>query len=284
MVTLTRRLVVGGMDGFRFHLLAGNKAPATVKNYTQCVGLWTRWCHDHEIEPTIEDRNVIMAWLGERAAEWAPSTVRLYSLGLRVYYDYLMETGAVKTNPARTIRVGKQVARPVEPFSHTELQRMFAACKGARERAIFLLLLGGGLRKSEITNIRKDDVNFAAGTIRIWGKGRKYRLIRPGAVAMKELEIALWCEEELVDRRADDYVWRRVKAWARKAGISERSFTHRFRYTFAVQFLEYGGSIEHLQTILGHSNISQSLHYSKSGRDERALEAQARFSPADRLL
>ena len=279
-----QRMVVGGLDAFRFHLLAGNKSAPTIKNYVQCATAWKQWCTRHEVEYWTDDRNVLMAYLGQRSAEVAPSTLRLEVLSLRVFYDFLIESGTVATNPARSIKVGKQVSRPVEPFSQDELQRMFHACRGARERACFLLLLGGGLRRSEVANISKGDVNFAAGTVRIWGKGRKYRLIRPGATAMKELEIALWCEDELVDRKDDDYIWRRVKAWAKKAGIDGRSFTHRFRYTFATQFLEGGGSIEHLQSILGHSNISQSLFYSKAGREERALEAQARFNPADRLL
>lgn len=284
MVAVAARTVVGGMDAFRYHLLAGNKSQATIKNYLQYARLWTAWCLDHEVDPYDADRNIIMAYLGQRSIDTAPSTIRLIVLSLRVFYDFLMGSGVCTANPAREIKIGKQQSRPVEPFTQDELQRMFRACKGARERAAFLLLLGGGLRRSELHGIKKVDCNFSQGTIRIWGKGAKYRLIRPGEMAMKELEIALWCEESLADRTEDDWVWRRVKAWAKKAGIPERSFTHRFRYTFATQFLEQGGSIEHLQTLLGHSSINQSLAYSKAGRAERALEAQMKFNPADRLL
>lgn len=278
------RTVVGGMDAFRFHLLAGNKSQATCKNYLQYASQWRDWCLEHEIDPKDADTNVLMAFLGQRSAVVAASTRRLMVLSLRVYYDYLLSVGLATFNPARSIKIGKQQSRPVEPFSQDELQRMYRACKGARERAAFLLLLGGGLRRSELHNIKKADCNFSQGIIRIWGKGGKYRLIRPGETAMKELEIALWNEDSLVDREDDDWIWRRVKVWAKKAGIPERSFTHRFRYTFATQFLEQGGSIEHLQTILGHTSITQSLAYSRAGRAERALEAQMKFNPADRLL
>lgn len=284
MVTTVTSPLVDQLDGFRYFLLAGGKKQATIKNYVQTANVWTRWCIEHEVDPKTEDRNILMAWLGQRSTDTAPSTLRLFVLSLRVFYDYLLSIGMATYNPARDIKISKQVSRPVEPFSQDELQRMFRACKGARERACFLLLLGGGLRRSELQGVTKQDVNFASGTVRIWGKGGKYRMIRPGTAAMKELEVALWCEDRLVDREDDDYIWRRVKAWAKKAGIEERSFTHRFRYTFAVQFLEGGGSIEHLQTILGHSNIGQSLFYSKAGREERALEAQMKFNPADRLL
>jgi integrase/recombinase XerD len=284
MVAITASPLVGHVDSFRYHLLAGGKKQATIKNYVQSAGVWTRWCLEHEIDPHTEDRNVLMAWLGQRSLNTAPSTIRLFVLSLRVYYDYLVSIGLATYNPARSIKIGKQVSRPVEPFSQDELQRMFRACKGARERAMFLLLLGGGVRKSELAGITKADCNFRSGTVRIFGKGGKFRMIRPGDTAMKELEVALWREERLIDRIGGDYVWRRVKAWAKKAGIEERSFTHRFRYTFATQFLEGGGSIEHLQTILGHTSINQSLAYSKAGREERALAAQQQFNPADRLL
>lgn len=284
MVAVITRSVVNPVDGFRFALLAAGKSQATIKNYIQCAQAWAKWCHDHELSPPTAGRNELTYWLGERSQNCAPSTVRLFVLSLRVYYDYLLESGLAAHNPARDIKVNKQVARPVEPFSQDQLIAMWNACKGAKERACFLLLLGGGLRRSELSGIKKSDVNFEAGTVRIWGKGRKYRLIRPGASAMKELEIALYCEDELVEQQDEEWIWRQVKRWAKKACIQERSFTHRFRYTFAVQFLEGGGSIEHLQTILGHTNISQSLAYSKAGREERALAAQAKFNPADRLL
>lgn len=274
---------VDPLDGFRFHLLAGNKAAPTIKNYMTQARQWIEWCDDHEIDYAEATRNMIMAYLGQHAATWAQSTTRLATLSIRVFYDYLCGEDHPELNPARTIKVGKQVARPVEPFSPAELKRMRESCRGAREIAVFYLLLGSGMRRSELSGITAEDINYAAGTVRIFGKGRKYRTVKPGRKAMEALQIAMWNEPRLIDSTAHDFAYRLVKRWAKFAGISERAFTHRFRYTFAVQFLEAGGSIEHLQMILGHSNISQSLFYSKANREQRAMEAQMRFNPADLL-
>lgn len=271
---------VDTLDGFRFHLLAGNKSQPTIKNYMGLASQWLSWCDDHEIDPEAATRNHVMAYLGQRAAHCASSTIRLTVIGLRVFYDYL---GDKDKNPARDVKIGKQVARPVEPFTVDELRRLRLSCKGATEVAVFYLLLGSGIRRNEVAGIKAEDVNFTAGTIRIFGKGRKYRTVRPGNKAMEALSVALWGKDRLIDSTAHDYAYRLVKRWARIAGITERAFTHRFRYTFAVQFLENGGSIEHLQTILGHSAITQSLFYSRANREQRALDAQLAFNPADRL-
>lgn len=271
------------LAGFRFHLLAANKAAPTIKNYLTHAAAWLDWCDDQEIDVADASRNQVMAWLGQRSVTCASSTVRLATICIRVFYDYLIECGLATTNPAKSIKTSKQIARPVEPFSLPELLRMRDSCKGAKEVAIFYLLLGGGMRRSELGGICRTDINFAAGSIRILGKGRKYRTVKPGVKALEALQIALWNEERLIESSSHDYAYRLVKRWAKLANINERAFTHRFRYTFAVQFLENGGSIEHLQLILGHSSITQSLAYSRAGRENRAMEAQLQFNPADRL-
>lgn len=271
------------MEGYVFHMQANGLLPATIKNYLAVARKWRRWCEQVDLDPLKATRNDMLEWLGELKHCCADSTVRLHSLGLRVYYDYLVSGKLVKRNPARDIKINKQVARPVEPFSDIQLRRMLLACGSFTDRAIFYLLLGGGLRRNEVHGIRKEHINFDAGTIRIYGKGGKYRTIAPGTDAINALRLALDHEPELVRQADDDYIWRRVRRWGEKAGIEGRVFPHRFRYTFAVRFCQAGGGIDLLQTILGHSSLEMSMHYSRAGREERAIQAQATLNPASRL-
>jgi site-specific recombinase XerD len=271
------------MEGYVFHMQANGLTASTIKNRLNAAKMWLGWCEREKVNYLTASRNEMMAWLGSLYADHASSTVRLYTLCLRQFYDYLLEAGMVKKNEARQIGVKKQVSKPVEPFSDDDLRGMMGACTSYTDRAIFFLLLGGGLRRSEIQRIKRDDVHFDVGTVRVFGKGSKYRMIAPGQDAMASLRIALEFTDTLCPSTSHDYVERRVKYWAKKAGVTSRCHAHRFRYTFATRFCELGGGIDLLQTILGHSSLQMSMYYSRSGREQRALKAQVAYNPADLL-
>lgn len=273
------------IDGFRFHLQAQGLAKQTVTNYVAGARLWLRWCAGQEIDPYKATRNDIADWLGALGANNRPSTVRLRLISLHVYYDYLKAAKLVRTNVARGIKTTKQVSRPVEPFSDLELERMFAACKDFRERALLLLLLGGGLRRGEVWQVSRETVDFEAGTITVLGKGAKYRTVKPGRVAMEALRLALAFDDRLFEGwNHHDIIWRMVHNIAMRGGVSTRAFPHRFRHTFATRFLDAGGQVNQLQKILGHADIGMSLHYARAGEERRAVEAQAKYNPADLLF
>jgi site-specific recombinase XerD len=225
-----------------------------------------------------------MRYLGEMAADHARSTIRLYTICLRVWYDFLVKAKYVTTNPAREIAITRQITPPTEMISDAELVAVINACETAVDRAMVLLLLGGGLRRSELFGIKADHCNFEAGTITIFGKGSKYRQIAPGKSAMEALRMALWRRDRLFVQESHDYIWRRVKALWRKAGNRGRIYPHRFRHAFAVKFSENGGGVDLLMTILGHSSLQQSMYYSRAGIAQRALRAQVEHNPADRLV
>jgi integrase len=79
-----------------------------------------------------------------------------------------------------------------------------------------------------------------------------------------------------------DSLYHLVERLGEGAGIPGAN-VHRFRHTFAHMFLEAGGDVGDLKEILGHSTIAMSLRYARYFAADRALEAQRRFNPADRL-
>jgi integrase/recombinase XerD len=274
----------GEVDAFRFYLVAAGKSQATIKNYVQAAELFTAWCISHEISPFEAQPSTLMRYLGELSIDHARSTVRLYVICLRVWYDFLVKSKYVTTNPAREIAVTKQVTPPTEIISDTELVNLLNACESAVDRAMILLLLGGGLRRSELHGIRAEHCNFDAGTVTIFGKGSKYRQVAPGRVAMEALRMALWRRDRLFVQEDNDYIWRRVKRLWKLAGNKGNVYPHRFRHTFAVKFSENGGGVDLLMTILGHSSLQMAMYYSRAGIAQRALRAQVEHNPADRLV
>lgn len=272
------------MEGFVFYLQTQGRAKATIKNYTSQVKLWLAWCAEADIDPFKATPIQMMNWLGFRTTTCLPSTVRLATLSLRVYYDYLKQAKVTKGNAARQIAVRKQITRPVDQLEPHEVKRIIGACETLEDRAMILLMVGGGLRRSEVIGVTREDINFEHGTIRIYGKGSKWREIAPGKTAMDAVKLALGWRTVLFTNTHPDSLRRRLSYLAAQAGITKPVHPHMLRYYFAVNFCEAGGGIDHLQNILGHSSIEMSMHYSKAGREKRALKAQVQFNPADLLV
>jgi site-specific recombinase XerD len=295
------------VDGLRYALQARQLAPGSIRNYVQNAKAWLNWCEEHELDYREATREDITYHLGEMSAVRRQTTVKFRFLSIRIFYDYVwaLEHGIdyvravqdklVDYNPARQIAYKNAQARDTEPFTEDELRRMFDACLSYRERAIFLLSLGGGLRRTEIYNITRQDINLAAKTIAVLGKGNQYRLISPGQPVLDALCHALEFEDRLcpVEQKKPGtiepyarghYVYHVIRQLAKRAGVKGRVYPHRFRHTFASSYLDAGGTVEELQQILGHKRIEQSLFYAKAGRQKRALEAQARINIAGRLL
>ena len=272
------------VDGFRFWLESQGKARSTIKNYVGNVRRFIAWCDTHELDYLRASREDVTFYLGDMLAHLMPTTVQLRVIALHVFYDYLEQEKFVKFNVAREVTYRRAQARPTEPFTRNELRRMLEACQSFQERAIFLLLVGGGLRRNEVYGIKKEDVNFEARTISVLGKGNQYRMIAPGPLVMDALHFALQFEDRLCPFKTNEFIINMLKRLAQRAGVSGRIYPHRLRHTFATSFLDEGGSVEELMAVLGHSRIEMSLFYAKAGRHRRAIETQDQMNLAGRLL
>lgn len=162
-----------------------------------------------------------------------------------------------------------------------------------RDLAIILVLLDTGIRASELVDLRVCDVDMTNRRLRVFGKRSKERSVAFGKGTGK----ALW--RYLVtrsDKRDDDPVFvsygeedepmtrQALLLLARhlgdRAGIVPSANVHRFRHTFAVNFLRNGGNIYALQEMLGHTSLDMVRHYLRIAQAD-VEEAHRRASPVD---
>ncbi len=154
-------------------------------------------------------------------------------------------------------------------------------------------MLDAGVRLSELIGMTLDDINTSNGNIRVMGKGSKERVVRVGKVAQK----ALWRYLMYRPDNGCDQVWlseekrplssggiqclvRRLKE---RAGIKSHGSVHRFRHTFALNFLRVDKNVFNLQYLLGHSELEMVRRYTATLGMEDALKAHESASPADLL-
>jgi integrase/recombinase XerD len=162
-----------------------------------------------------------------------------------------------------------EVASMIERASITATHPL-ASANDLRDRAILELLYAGGLRVSELTNLRVEDLSLDEGRIRLLGKGDKERVVPLGEPALRALAAYL------AERRAKPhpkqseswlFVSERGKQLSRqwiwhlvKAGNSNAS-PHKLRHSCATHMVEHGADLRSVQILLGHADIATTQVY-----------------------
>jgi len=231
------------------------------------------------------------------------TTVHHYFVVLGNFFNWVVREGFVPDSPMVKVKVARPKSRVVKPYSQEEIRRVIAVCDrdyegnarflGSRNKAIVLALLDSGVRLSELIGMTVDDVNASNGNIRVMGKGSKERVLRIGKVAQKALwrylmhrpdngVEQLWLSEEKRPLSCGG-VQCLIKRLKERAGINGSGSVHRFRHTFALNFLRVDKNVFNLQYLLGHSELEMVRRYTATLGMEDALKAHEKASPADMM-
>ena len=191
----------------------------------------------------------------------------------------------IRESGKRNAAVLDEVAARIRPGMTTaEIDRIIAAVdtstvKGLRDCAMLEVLYSCGLRVSELTSLRMQDLFFGEGYIRVIGKGDKQRIVPVSSTARDRIQRYL--EERRSVRTGEEIVFLNnrggqltrvmvftvLKQAARRAGIEKRISPHTFRHSFATHLLEGGASIRQVQEMLGHESILTTEIYTHLDRE-----------------
>ena len=179
-----------------------------------------------------------------------------------------------------------------EVLTIEEVRRLFGACRDIRQLLVLQLFYDTGLRVREVVRLRVSDFDKHHQTITIHNsKGQKTRTVNYGGELRKTL--CTYCKvlgyvpkDTLIESIKEKGrplssrgVQHIVKEAVRRSGLKKRIHAHTLRHTFAVHFLNFGGSLFHLQQLLGHEHLTTTLHYLKYAN----IPPQKRQSILDQL-
>ena len=228
-------------------------------------------------------------------------TLHHYYGALRAFFNWVVKEGFLAVSPLTMVKVPKPKPRVIQPYSSEQIKKMLQVCEfdcqhnakflGSRDRAIILILLDSGLRLSELANIKLQDIDTDRGWIKVTGKGNKERIVRIGKTAQKALwrylmyrgeddKQELWLSEERRPLQSSG-IQSSINRLKKRAGINETGCVHRFRHTFALNFLRADRNPFNLQYLLGHNSLEMVRHYTAALGMEDALKAHEKASPAD---
>ncbi len=229
-------------------------------------------------------------------------TVNAYVRSLRAFWSWAEAEGLVEENPFARIKIPPPPKKVMPTFSEVQLKSLIAAIdittpEGCRDCAILVTFLDTGMRVSELTGLRIEDVSLEGRLAKVLGKGSRERLVPFGARVQNALwrYLTLYRPEPAVPRYEQFFLTRdgrpltkdRVEAivehYCKRAGITgTRLSPHTFRHTFAVMFLRNGGDVFTLQRIMGHSTLDVLRIYVNMAQAD-INEAHRRCSPADNI-
>jgi integrase/recombinase XerD len=192
---------------------------------------------------------------------------------LRGLFAYCLREGLLAQHPLEKLDNPKLPKRLPNVLSQEEIKSLLAQPDihdklGFRDRTMLELLYASGLRVSELIALKPLDLDMQAGLLKVFGKGRKERLvpIHDAAQNMLQAYLQAWRptfrpqEDALFLNRSGKGLtrqgtWKMIKSHALAAGIRKPISPHTLRHSFATHLLEGGADLRTVQILLGHADI-----------------------------
>ncbi len=323
-VQARRRLIATLIDAYIQDHIGGNHSEKTLEWHQTALGLMQHFFQEVLDITQIEEVEAddISAWfahlrktLGARGKLRSERTIQTYARSARAFFHWLIRRGTLEVNPFDRV-VFPKVGRPlIQTITDEEFEQLLFACAPpnetgllaeratVRNRAILWLLYDTGIRVSELTNLRVDDVDRKKGVITVLGKGSKERRVALGQNCLRNLsyymdkyrpnaeELAEWGsagEDHLflsetrqpLTKNGMEMLFKRLKT---RAGITgKRISPHILRHTFAMNYLLKSNDPFSLQELLGHEDLTTVLNYIHMN-DAVLQEQKRKYSPGDHI-
>lgn len=221
----------------------------------------------------------------------AAASIKLLVVAIKIFFRHLHARKEVERDVAEVLPMPRVERHLPETLNEIQVEQLLDAIQvnlplGLRDRAMVELLYASGLRVSELTHARLENLNLDEGVIRVTGKGNKMRLLPVGKKAREAIQTYLDRERpDLVGRKTGGEiflsvrgtgltparVWQILKRIARHSGLEANIYPHLLRHSFATHLLSNGADLRIIQEMLGHADISTTQVYTHV--DQRHLKA-----------
>lgn len=236
-----------------------------------------------KINPLILRRYLAYLHLrGKVQGGYVETTMARKVASLRAFLNYLAEKEVLPSSYEVFLPFPKLKRKLPEILSSSELEKLISLIKPGkpaafRDRALIEVLLGAGLRVSELVSLNLNSLNFDRKEIRVKGKGGKERVVPLNKEAEEALTDYLSRARPLISRQPTEALFlnlrgsrlsaggvrKILKKYAGKLFSKSRLHPHLFRHTLASGLLAGGADLRVVQEVLGHSSLSTTQIYLK---------------------
>jgi site-specific recombinase XerD len=275
------------LDAFVSSLTAAS--PSTARAYRGDLEAFIDWSARLGAEqPSSIDRKMLRRYLSYlHTRGYARRTMARKASSLRRYFDFLRRTNVIEVSPATNLTAPKGGGRLPRVLRSDEVHALLdePAARAtdepavrARDDALLELLYGSGLRVGEVCGLDRADVDLAAGTVRVWGKGGKQRQVPMSAPSVDALR--QWLDDGhdvlvradsptqavFLNRRGHRLTPRDARRILDRRAAAP-THPHALRHTFATHLLDGGADLRAVQELLGHADLSTTQHYTHVSKE-----------------
>jgi len=270
-------------DYYNFLITEKGFSVRTAEAYLHDLRVFFRFCAERGVEPESVDIYFLREfnrYLQEDRDNAHVTRARKIS-ALRGFYRYLVDNGLIDDDPTVKLRPPRVPKKQPLFLSAAEARRLLDAAarygpEPVRDVAIFSMFLYTGCRLSELVELNVQNVDFETGSIVLYGKGAKERVVPMRAELAEALQRYL-PERKVnpkcplprrffrnqwgyaITRNGVHYLVKRV---VQAAGLQRDAVSaHKLRHTVATQLLEHDADLRSIQELLGHESIATTQRY-----------------------
>ncbi len=221
---------------------------------------------------------------------YSSSTIARKVAAIKSFFHYLIAEGTIQADPTATLDSPKVKKRLPKAISVEDINKLLKATilsdapKSRRDHAMLALLYASGMRVTELVSLNVGDIDFEEGTVCVKGKksGIKERYIPLTADTLDALKVYVdYGRRQLLHNNKETALflnhrgqrltrqgsWLIIKRYVEEVGIEGKVTPHTLRHSFAAHKLSHGKSLQDLQKLLGHANISTTQVYTHLVKD-----------------
>ncbi|MEW6485782.1 MAG: tyrosine-type recombinase/integrase [Pseudomonadota bacterium] len=251
-------------------------SPSTQQSYPHKIKSLME--HFNGTSPLSIDKTQIEQYIFLRRKKVSRATVNKEIIALRTMLDHLVDSGLMDKNPAREIKLFSDLPQrlprclaPLELKAIMKSMKNYFACRGYFAEIIITYLFTG-MRRYELLNLKKNQIDLRRRFIRIIGKGDKERRIELHPVLLKEIFPSVIKKNE---KRQGPYFFggyeqplmnenslgRAFRIFLRRHNLYNENSLHTLRHTFLSYLIDAGVNIKQVQEIAGHESLKTTMKY-----------------------
>lgn len=252
----------------------------TVGAYLKDVETFFAFLEEDNEQWRSVDYSHIRTWIVELSdKEMSNRTINRKIASLKSFFKFLYQTKTITTYPLSGHKSLREDKKEQLPFSEKEVNDALyqeideTDVEQLRNYLIVIFFYVLGIRRSELINLKSNDVDVSGKTVRVLGKRNKERiiplinkvcpLINKYIVLKKQSgltgELFFFYKNE--KKMNETFVYRLIKNYFRGSTTKQKISPHMLRHTFATHMLSNGSDLNAIKELLGHASLSSTQVY-----------------------
>lgn len=229
---------------------------------------------------------IIRSWIVQLIDEQSLThrSVNRKIASLNGYFHFLQKIGELELSPLAQHKALKTKKKVQIPFSAEEVEQALDLTEGIdfadiRDRLIIELFYGTGMRRSELINLKWEDISMSQNTIKVLGKGNKERIIPllpflEEAITFYETELREQFPDNTLPfvlltnkgkKTYDSFIYRTINGYFKQTSKKLKTSPHLLRHSFATHLLNKGADLNTVKELLGHTSLAATQVYTQVG-------------------